>query len=165
MHFLGAFEEDIYPCNCAIERKYCAHLSSCQKHCYWSSTQSCKAHKIKCNFSHYEPDVFVCILSTYWLEKFMVIKDVRFFYDFWRYLSTYQLILRCTVLSVLSTYVTFSLTYLSTYSRVQKSTFIWSVWCKMVLAEVGVWLPWWCLALLLPPPGYWGHFLTLKIFS
>ena len=105
MHFLGAFEEDIYPCNCAIERKYSAHLSSCQKHCYWSSTQSCKAHKIKCNFSHYEPDVFICILSTYWLEKFMVMERPKrtsyFFYFFWRYLlPTY---FRCTVLSVPST--------------------------------------------------------------
>ena len=41
----------------------------------------------------------------------------------------------------------------------------WSVWCKMAQAEVGVSLPWWCLALVLLAPGYWRLFLNLIIFS
>ena len=36
---------------------------------------------------------------------------------------------------------------------------------KMALGEVGVSLPWWCHALVLPPPGYWGLFSNLIIFS
>ena len=39
-----------------------------------------------------------------------------------------------------------------------------SVWCKMILGKVGVSLPWWCHALVIPPPGYWGLFLNLIIF-
>ena len=35
---------------------------------------------------------------------------------------------------------------------------------KTASGEVGVWLPWWCPALVLPAPGYWGHFLNLIIF-
>ena len=40
-----------------------------------------------------------------------------------------------------------------------------SVWCKTALAEVGVSLPWWCLAPVLLAPGYWRVFLNLIIFS
>ena len=36
---------------------------------------------------------------------------------------------------------------------------------KMAPGEVGVSLPWWCHTLVLPPPGYWGLFLNLIIFS
>ena len=36
---------------------------------------------------------------------------------------------------------------------------------KMAPGEVGVWLPWWCSALVLPAPGSWGDFLNLIIFS
>ena len=36
---------------------------------------------------------------------------------------------------------------------------------KTASGEVGVWLPWWCPALVLPAPGSWGHFLNLIIFS
>ena len=36
---------------------------------------------------------------------------------------------------------------------------------KIVPGKVGVWLPWWCPALLLPAPGSWGLFLNLIIFS
>ena len=36
---------------------------------------------------------------------------------------------------------------------------------KMALGEVGVSLPWWCHALVLPAPGSWGHFLNLIIFK
>ena len=35
---------------------------------------------------------------------------------------------------------------------------------KMAQGEVGVSLPWWCQALVLPPPGYWGLFLNLIFF-
>ena len=38
-----------------------------------------------------------------------------------------------------------------------------SVWCKMALGEVGVSLPWWCHAFVLPAPGSWGLFLNLII--
>ena len=31
-----------------------------------------------------------------------------------------------------------------------------SVWCKTVLGEVGVSLPWWCHPLFLLAPGYWS---------
>ena len=40
-----------------------------------------------------------------------------------------------------------------------------SVWCKMILGEVGVSLPWWCHALVLLAPGYWRLYLNLIIFS
>ena len=36
---------------------------------------------------------------------------------------------------------------------------------KMATGEVDVSLPWWCHTLVLPPPGYWGLFLNLIIFS
>ena len=36
---------------------------------------------------------------------------------------------------------------------------------KRALGEVGVSLPWWCHTLVLLPPGYWGLFLNLIIFS
>ena len=36
---------------------------------------------------------------------------------------------------------------------------------KIASGEVGVWLPWWCPALVLPAPGYWRLFLNLIIFS
>ena len=36
---------------------------------------------------------------------------------------------------------------------------------KMAPGEVGVSIPWWCHTLVLPPPGYWGLFLNLIIFS
>ena len=36
---------------------------------------------------------------------------------------------------------------------------------KMAPGEVGMWLPWWCNALVLPAPGNWGLFLNLIIFS
>ena len=36
---------------------------------------------------------------------------------------------------------------------------------KMAPGEVGLWLPWWCPALVLPAPGSWGLFLNLIIFS
>ena len=36
---------------------------------------------------------------------------------------------------------------------------------KTASGEVGVWLPWWCPALVLPAPGNWGHFLNFIIFS
>ena len=36
---------------------------------------------------------------------------------------------------------------------------------KTASGEVGVWLTWWCPALVLPAPGSWGHFLNLIIFS
>ena len=35
---------------------------------------------------------------------------------------------------------------------------------KIVLGEVGVWLPWWCHALVLPPPGNWGLFFKSHNF-
>ena len=35
---------------------------------------------------------------------------------------------------------------------------------KMAPGEVGVSFPWWCHALVLWPPGYWGLFLNLIIF-
>ena len=50
------------------------------------------------------------------------------------------------------------------YSRVQKSIENCSVWSKMALEEVGVSLSWWCHALVLPTPGYWGLFYTSKFF-
>ena len=42
---------------------------------------------------------------------------------------------------------------------------VWSVWCKMALAEVGGSLPWCCPALVLLAPGYWSLFLNLIFFS
>ena len=36
---------------------------------------------------------------------------------------------------------------------------------KIATGEVGVSLPWWCHTLVLPPPGYWGLFLSPIIFS
>ena len=36
---------------------------------------------------------------------------------------------------------------------------------KIAPAEVGVWLPWWCHALVLPAPGNWELLLNLIIFS
>ena len=36
---------------------------------------------------------------------------------------------------------------------------------KMAPGEVGLSLPWWCHNLFLLPPGYWGLFLNLIIFS
>ena len=41
----------------------------------------------------------------------------------------------------------------------------WSICCKTALAEVGVSLPWWCLAPVLLAPGYWRVFFNLIIFS
>ena len=38
-----------------------------------------------------------------------------------------------------------------------------SVCCKTTLGEVGVSLSWWCAALVLLAPGYWGLYLNLKI--
>ena len=36
---------------------------------------------------------------------------------------------------------------------------------KIATGEVDVILPWWCHTLVLPPPGYWGLFLSPIIFS
>ena len=54
----------------------------------------------------------------------------------------------------------------ATYSVIHNSIAPSKELCsKMALGEVGVSLPWWCHTLVLLPPGYWGLFLNLIIFS
>ena len=46
--------------------------------------------------------------------------------------------------------------------RSQYSTYFYT---PMAPGEVGLSLPWWCHALVLPPLGYRGHFFNLIFFS
>ena len=56
-------------------------------------------------------------------------------------------------------------TFLPSYSVSHIITYPSKELCsKMALGEVVVSLPWWCLALVLQAPGYWGLFLNLIIF-
>ena len=60
----------------------------------------------------------------------------------------------------------FHLMQILTYSAIHISIHPSIELCsKMAPGEVGVSLPWWCHALVLPHPGYWGLFLNLTIFS
>ena len=100
--------------------------------------------------------VMFCLVLFWWKFKFLAMRNI-------------------TLYSVLSWWVLWVLLELRAlleggfyrkYSVIHNSIAPSKELCsKMAQGEVGVSLPWWCHALVLLPPGYWGLFSNLIIFS